>query len=231
MRPILTFTAAALLAATLASPAVAETTKCHWWQIRCDEKAVEGLPPEAPTTGTVITVDVSTNKIYLFKDGELVGKSACATGSEKMLEKGDDVWLFRTPRGHLKVLRKIVDPVWRKPDWAFVEAGERVPPPDSPKRLVKGHLGKYALDLGDGILIHGTDDLDSIGKRASHGCVRLPDEMLETVYKAAQVGTDVFIFDSEPPRDVTSPSVSRAPDRGDPEAASTRSESQPTRRQ
>lgn len=231
MRSILTFTAAALLAATLASPAVAEPAKCHWWQVRCDEKAIEGLPSEAPKQGTVITVDASTNVVYLFQDGELVGKSACATGSEKMLEKGDDVWLFRTPRGHMKVLRKIVDPVWRKPDWAFIEAGEKVPAPDSPKRLVKGHLGKYALDLGDGILIHGTDDLDSIGKKASHGCIRLPDKMLETVYKAAQVGTDVFVFDSAPPRDVTSPSASLAPDRGDPEGASTQSGTRQQQRQ
>jgi L,D-transpeptidase YbiS len=106
------------------------------------------------------------------------------------------VWLFRTPRGHHKVLRKIEDPVWRKPDWAFVEAGEKIPPLDSPKRLVKNHLGKYALDLGDGIMIHGTDDIDSIGRKASHGCVRLPDKALETVWANTQVGTDVFIFES-----------------------------------
>src|SRR6202011_2953572 len=103
------------------------------------------------------------------------------------------------PRGHLKVLRKIEDPVWRKPDWAFVEAGQKVPPPDSAQRLVKGHLGKYALDLGDGIMIHGTDDARSIGRRASHGCVRLPNAALKLVWANTKVGTDVFIFDSAPP--------------------------------
>lgn len=171
------------------------------WQFKkCDQDApmVEGLPPEAPREGTVITVDVSTNTVYLFENGEIVSKSAAATGMEKTLEHGNDIWLFRTPRGHLKVLRKIEDPVWRKPDWAFIEAGEKVPPPDSPKRLIKNHLGKYALDLGEGIMIHGTDDPKSIGKRASHGCIRLPNKMLAVVYKAAKVGTDVFVFDSKP---------------------------------
>jgi hypothetical protein len=176
--------------------------KCHWYQFgRCDDDqkfVAEGLPPEASREGTVITIDVSTNTAYLFQDGELVEKSLAATGSEKMLERGNDVWLFHTPRGKHKVLRKIVDPVWRKPDWAFIEAGERVPPSDSPKRNIKGKLGKYALDLGEGILIHGTDDPKSIGKKVSHGCVRLPAGMLTKVWKAASVGTEVYIFDSKP---------------------------------
>jgi lipoprotein-anchoring transpeptidase ErfK/SrfK len=185
--------------------------KCHWWQFRCDEgQDIEGLPPEAPREGTVITVDVATNNLYLFKDGQLVEKSPAATGSEKLLKHRGRVWWFRTPQGHLKVVRKIADPVWRKPDWAFIEAGERVPPPDSPKRNVKGHLGKYALDLGDGILIHGTDEADSIGRKASHGCIRLPEDMLEFVYKSTPVGTDVFIFES--PNEQASKRVERHSD-------------------
>jgi len=178
-----------------------EQKPCHWWQFRkCDDapQQIEGLPAEAPRAGTVITVDVSTNTLYLFRDGQLVRKSPAATGSGKVLENGDDVWEFQTPRGHMKVLGKIKDPVWRKPDWAFLEAGERIPPPDSPKRLVKGHLGKYALNLGDGIMIHGTDDADSIGKYVSHGCIRLPEDMLTTLWKNVKVGTDVYVFESRP---------------------------------
>jgi L,D-transpeptidase YbiS len=167
------------------------------------QEAVEGLPDDAPRAGTVITVDVSTNTLYLFEDGAAVVKSPVATGTGKMLVHGDDVWAFHTPRGHLKVLRKIVDPVWRKPDWAFIEAGDRIPPPDSPKRYVKGELGKYALDLGEGILIHGTDDVDSIGKKASHGCIRMPSAALDKVYHSVKVGTDVYIFESHPVQEST----------------------------
>lgn len=179
---------------------------CHWWQFRrCEKPRADTLPPDAPKDGPVITVDVSTHTAYLFQGGELVAKSPAATGSEKLLKKGMRVWLFHTPEGHLRVLRKIVDPVWTKPDWAFIENGDRVPPPDSPKRQVRGHLGRYALDLGDGILIHGTDDPSSIGKPVSHGCIRLPEEMLETVYKAAKVGTDVYIFESDVPQQTSGP--------------------------
>ena len=183
---------------------------------------LEGLPDDAPRTGTFITVDVSRNTLYLFKDGEAVVKAPVATGSGKILIHGDDEWAFHTPRGHLKVLHKIVDPVWRKPDWAFIEDGEPIPPANSPKRYVKGELGKYALDLGDGILIHGTDDPNSIGHKVSHGCIRLPNDALDEVYHAAKVGTDVYIFDSLPVQestsdlhsdlDLISPSASRALD-------------------
>jgi lipoprotein-anchoring transpeptidase ErfK/SrfK len=181
-----------------AAPPAEEAKPCRWWQLHCSKTAepesIEGLPPEAPRQGTVITVDTSTNTLYLFRDGNLVTKGPAATGTEKTLTRGLKSWMFHTPRGHLKVLRKIDDPVWRKPDWAFVEAGDKIPPPDSPKRLVKGHLGKYALDLGDGIMIHGTDEIDSLGRHASHGCVRLGSETLQTVYQSARVGTDVYIF-------------------------------------
>ena len=179
--------------------APADAKPCHWWQFaQCSHAdQIEGLPDDAPHTGTLVTVDVARNRIYLFQDGQLVDKSPVATGSEKVLKKGGKTFLFHTPRGRMKVLRKIQDPIWTKPDWAFLEDGQPVPPLDSPKRQIKGHLGKYALDLGDGIMIHGTEDVSSFGRPASHGCIRVPGDMLETVYNAAKVGTPVYIFESE----------------------------------
>ncbi|HET7710819.1 MAG TPA: L,D-transpeptidase [Thermoanaerobaculia bacterium] len=188
-----------ILATMWITPALAgsEAERCRFWQRDCVEAvATEGLPPEAPRVGTIITVDLTTDTAYLFRDGEVIRKAPAATGSEKLLRKGSRVWLFRTPRGRHKVLRKIEDPVWRKPDWAFVEEGKPIPAADHPSRLVKGKLGRYALDLGDGILIHGSDDVNSFGRKVSHGCVRLPDEMLAQVFGEAKVGTDVYIFES-----------------------------------
>ena len=165
--------------------------------------ASEGLPPEAPREGKVITVDVSTNQAYFFTDGVLVKKSMAATGSDKILRKGRKVWWFRTPRGKHTVVRKVKDPVWTKPDWAFVEEGKPIPPADSPLRKEKGTMGKYALDLGDRVMIHGTNQPKSIGQRVSHGCIRLPNDMLSLLWKEVEVGTEVYIFESQP-RDVAS---------------------------
>ena len=158
----------------------------------------EGLPPEAPRAGKVITVDVSTNQAYYFEDGVLVRKSNAATGSDRILRKGRRVWWFRTPRGKHSVVRKIKDPVWSKPDWAFIEEGRPVPPADSPLRKERGTMGRYALDLGERVMIHGTNDPKSIGRRVSHGCIRLPNDMISFLYKKAEVGTEVHIFESRP---------------------------------
>jgi L,D-transpeptidase ErfK/SrfK len=177
---------------SLAALAVAATLQIQAQQFD------EGLPPEAPRSGTIITIDVSTNTAYLFRDGQLVRKSAAATGSDKILRKGRRVWWFRTPRGKHTIVRKVKDPVWNKPDWAFIEEGKKVPPPDSPLRKEKGTMGKYALDLGERVMIHGTNDPKSIGRRVSHGCIRLPNDMLSLLWKEAEVGTEVYIFDSAP---------------------------------
>jgi L,D-transpeptidase ErfK/SrfK len=178
---------------SLAVAAVCAATVC----VAAQETPV-GLPPEASRTGTVITIDVSTNRAYLFKDAQLIRSSPAATGSDKVLRKGRRVWWFRTPRGRHQVVRKVVDPVWHKPDWAFVEEGKPIPPADSPLRDEKGTMGKYALDLGERVMIHGTNDPKSIGRAVSHGCIRLPNDMLSLLWKEAGVGTEVYIFESKP---------------------------------
>ena len=155
---------------------------------------IEGLPLEASRTGTVITIDSQKNTIHLFEDGKLVAQGRAATGMDSILRHGKKTWVFRTPRGRHEVRAKIVNPVWTKPDWAFVEEGKPIPPYNSPKRKDTKVMGRYALDLGEGILIHGTDDPQSIGRKASHGCIRLPDPILKQVYKAAKIGTEVHIY-------------------------------------
>jgi lipoprotein-anchoring transpeptidase ErfK/SrfK len=55
-------------------------------------------------------------------------------------------------------------------------------------------LGTYRLVLGDGYGIHGTDTPSSIGRSASHGCVRLRNEDIETLYRMVPVGTPVYIY-------------------------------------
>ncbi|HEY4219602.1 MAG TPA: L,D-transpeptidase [Gemmatimonadaceae bacterium] len=69
-----------------------------------------------------------------------------------------------------------------------------VPPLGTENRKVNGELGKYRLILGDGYLLHGTPDKESIGMAATHGCVRLRDEDIEWLYDHVPVGTKVYIY-------------------------------------
>lgn len=68
-----------------------------------------------------------------------------------------------------------------------------VPPLGTENRRVRGELGAYKLDLGDGYLLHGTPHQDSIGAAVTHGCIRVPDDALRTLFQRVPVGARVLI--------------------------------------
>ncbi|MGH7208267.1 MAG: L,D-transpeptidase, partial [Nitrospiraceae bacterium] len=102
-------------------------------------------------------------------------------------------WVFDTPRGEFMIQSKFMNPVWVKPDWAFLEEGLEVPA-DPAQRVEAGMLGDYALGFGNGFFIHGTLYTRLLGKNVTHGCVRLNDEDLRSVYRLADIGTPLMIF-------------------------------------
>ena len=69
-----------------------------------------------------------------------------------------------------------------------------VPPVGSVNRKVQGMLGKFKLDMGAGVLMHGTPQQNSIGKAATHGCLRLRDADIEWLHDYVPVGTKVYIY-------------------------------------
>jgi L,D-transpeptidase YbiS len=155
------------------------------------ERSVSGLVP-----GSIfIVVDTAQNKLYLKRRDKVLHEALCSTGSGGLLKdpNGDRQWIFETPRGSFRVIRKAEDPVWTKPDWAFVEEGKAVPSNWSERRDYDT-LGDYALYLGDGYMIHGTLYQRYLGRAITHGCIRLGDDDLERVYRSAPVGTQVMIF-------------------------------------
>ena len=75
-------------------------------------------------------------------------------------------------------------------------AGGRIiiPPGESTARRYKEVLGTHRLNLGDGYALHGTNAPGTIGRSVSHGCVRLRNEDIETLYKMIPVGAAVYIY-------------------------------------
>lgn len=69
-----------------------------------------------------------------------------------------------------------------------------MPPIGTNQRRYSGVLGVNRLYLGDGYGIHGTDAPASIGRGASHGCVRVRNEDVETLWRIVPVGTAVYIY-------------------------------------
>jgi hypothetical protein len=69
-----------------------------------------------------------------------------------------------------------------------------VPPLGTANRRIPGELGAYKLEIGDGYMLHGTPDQASIGRAATHGCIRLADADIEFLYRKVPVGTPVHIY-------------------------------------
>jgi len=142
-----------------------------------------------------LVINSASNEFELYKGSELIKKDKCSTGSYILLKNSDEQqWMFKTPKGEFRIQGKTTSPVWKKPDWAFVEEGLPVPSANHYSRFEYGVLGDYALSLGHGYLIHGTLYQRFLGLPVTHGCIRLNDENLELVYKSLQPGSKVYIF-------------------------------------
>jgi hypothetical protein len=155
------------------------------------ESALERKVPR----GAWIVIDQTHNRIRLMRGDETILEAPCSAGSGMVLKEGTKgrVWVFDTPRGRFEVLSKMENPVWRKPDWAFVEEGEAIPrnPAD---RLEYGSLGEYALYFGNGFMIHGTLYERLLGRPVSHGCIRVGKEPLREIYRQSPIGTPIYIY-------------------------------------
>lgn len=145
--------------------------------------------------GVHVVIDQTHNRLYLMRGDELIRKAVCSAGSGLILKDsaGERKWVFDTPRGVFHIWKKTEDPVWTKPDWAFVEEGLPIPS-DPSARIDRDSLGEYACYFGDGYLIHGTLYTRLLGRNVSHGCIRLGDDDLREVYQVVSVGTPVYIY-------------------------------------
>jgi L,D-transpeptidase ErfK/SrfK len=147
-------------------------------------------------TGNYIVIDVTNNRLVLRTRDTVLREAKCSTGSGIRLKEGGEKgreWTFETPRGMFHVLQKVEDPIWKKPDWAFVEEQEKIP--TNPRdRMEEDMMGEYGLHLGHGYLIHGTLYERLLGRSVTHGCVRLGRDDLRAVYAASKIGTPVIIY-------------------------------------
>lgn len=142
-----------------------------------------------------LVINSTLNEFTLYKGETMIRKDKCSTGSYILLKNGDNQqWMFKSPKGEFRIQGKTSDPVWRKPDWAFVEEGLPIPPLGHYTRFEYGVLGDYALSLGQGYLIHGTLYQRFLGLPVTHGCIRLSDDNLELVYRSLNVGAKVYIY-------------------------------------
>ncbi|HET7910111.1 MAG TPA: L,D-transpeptidase [Nitrospira sp.] len=175
-------------------PAKRDVAALHTLQARYRSlsKQLTQLMPAQP----YIVVDTARNHLYVKRRDQVMLDALASTGSGTILDKPGEAkgrWIFDTPRGEFSVQSRLINPVWVKPDWAFIEEGLAVPK-NASDRIESGVLGEYALGFGKGYFIHGTLYPRLLGKNVTHGCIRLNDEDLKSVYRLARVGTPIMIF-------------------------------------
>jgi L,D-transpeptidase ErfK/SrfK len=137
------------------------------------------LLPDAPADGLVL--NVPELRLYDFRAGPEPHVYAVAVGDAE----------DPTPVGQYKVGNKRTDPVWTVPASIRAEKPElpaRVPPgPDNP-------LGRFWMTIGNTSYgLHGTNIRWSIGRLATHGCVRFYEDDIERLYARTPPGTRLRI--------------------------------------
>jgi L,D-transpeptidase catalytic domain/Putative peptidoglycan binding domain len=138
------------------------------------------------TMGPTIVIDVGTNTLDLY-DGFRVDRSwSVATAKPG--------WI--TPNGEWTIYRKAENPTWYNPALDSWGAGLPAVIPGGPGNP----MGTRALYItAPGLIrIHGTSSPESIGRYASHGCIRMHNEQIEQLYELVPVGTKVIIMGARP---------------------------------
>jgi L,D-transpeptidase YbiS len=155
------------------------------------ETRIKNLNPR----GTYVLIDTAENRLRIMRDGGMIQEAVVSCGSGDILEDldGKRTWIFETPRGEFAVSSKLVNPTWIKPDWAFIEEGEKIPT-DYNERIDNDTLGDYALGFGDGFFIHGTLYSRLLGRNVTHGCVRVGDKDLKSVFQNVPMGAKIYIY-------------------------------------
>ncbi|MBM3318870.1 MAG: L,D-transpeptidase family protein [Candidatus Eisenbacteria bacterium] len=165
-------------------------------QLTAERRRLEAALARKIPRGHYIVIDQTHNRLHLMRQNERLMEAVCSAGSGMVLLEGSGrkrTWVFDTPRGVHTVLRRVEKPVWKKPDWAFVEEGLPLPRRDD-ERIEYGVLGEYAFHFGNGYMIHGTLYERLLGRSVTHGCIRLGRENLRRLWKDCPVGTPIYVY-------------------------------------
>lgn len=129
------------------------------------------VPAEAAAVKCVIEVSLQDRKLALVEDGKAVKVYPVAVGKPST----------PSPVGMFTIERRVVNPTYSH-DGLTVAPG-----PNNP-------VGTRWMGLSiPGYGIHGTNVPGSIGRAASHGCIRMAKADVEELYPMVQVGDTVEI--------------------------------------
>gem|GEM_PF-1532985 len=123
----------------------------------------------------LIVIDEALSKLYVYYNGALIKQFPVAIG------RNND-----TPLGRFWIIKKLKNPTlyWK---------GEIIKPLSPINGLGSMYLQLSSPEYG----IHGTTKPWEIGKRISHGCIRMYNEDVKKLAKIVGIGTKVMIIRSD----------------------------------
>jgi lipoprotein-anchoring transpeptidase ErfK/SrfK len=132
-----------------------------------------GIAPETPTEPVRrLVVSVPNRKLALIEDGRVVKIYRIAVGAKDS----------PSPSGSFTIAHRIPQPTYYAPGI--------VTPPGPENPLGTRWIGLNVKSLG----IHGTNQPGSIGRRASHGCVRMRNQDVEDLFERVRSGDSVELI-------------------------------------
>jgi lipoprotein-anchoring transpeptidase ErfK/SrfK len=137
--------------------------------------AGEALAQEPRSMPRRIVVSIPDRKLALIEGGHVIRIYPVAVGAAAT----------PSPSGSFTVVERVSQPAWYRPG--------KVVPPGRNNPLGTRWIGLSIKGYG----IHGTSSPRSIGKRASHGCIRLRNADVEELFALVAVG-DAVELRSEP---------------------------------
>jgi len=130
-----------------------------------------GAMPSAETARRLI-VSIPDRRLALVENDRVVRMYRIAVGAPSS----------PSPTGTFTIVSRVSNPTYYRP-------GKVIGPGAS------NPIGTRWIGLNQkGYGIHGTDEPNSIGHAASHGCVRLRNEDIAYLYSIVPVGTPVYIY-------------------------------------
>ncbi|MCC6274171.1 MAG: L,D-transpeptidase [Deltaproteobacteria bacterium] len=138
------------------------------------ESRSSDLGPESrpsPFEQLSVKINLPATRLDLYVNGVLHRSYSVAIGMPK----------YPTPIRDYNISHIVWNPWWIPPDSDWAEGAEKTPPgPGNP-------LGAVKLLMEDGIRIHGTNAPRSVGRAASHACLRMKaDDIKELAWRIQQ---------------------------------------------
>ena len=133
---------------------------------------VESTPSQTAQVKRTIVVSLEDRKLALVEDGQVVKVYTVSVGKPST----------PSPVGTFTIQRRVKNPVYQH-DGKAIQPGPANP------------VGSRWMGLSvKGYGIHGTNEPKSIGKAASHGCIRMARKDLEEMYEMVHVGDSVELI-------------------------------------